>query len=147
MSDFPISITTNPRYNDLYRSMRPRDVRRLENFNGERYLTAKRLDRGLKIVTQKLNPRRPVTFIRTMENFGTESAPLLSDVSYHLTGANGDLVVYVDKAKYHDDVLRAIFISAKEHVEQKVYRSFEQLRKDEFVQKFVQRIMQPKKRF
>ena len=140
MSDY-ITISSNPRYNSVYKRLKPGERRKLENFNGERYLDAVRGKKTLSIVTRKLNPRMPATLTRVMENFGSESEPLLVDVRAELSGPKGDLIVYIDKAKYHDDVMRAVFVSGEGDVVQRVYKSFAHMRKDNVAMKLIKRIL------
>ena len=142
MSD-KLTITIDPRYVSAYRKLTPGNSCRLEHFNGERRITAVRGRKSLSVVTKKLNPARPLTLTRVMENYGTEKNPLLVKVRAELSGPKGDLIVYFEQAEHQEEGIRAVFFldGLKNLVENRKYKSFSHMKKDPAAMKLLKKIL------
>jgi len=130
--------------NFLYKNLPPRSTKRLENYNGKRHISVYRGKDFMNKTTHKLDPDYPLMFIRRMLNFGTKKDPKLKTAEVQLRNGDTDVFVYIDRYKFNvpqDGIhLEIINRGTDSDPYQKPFKSFMEMRKDNYFMKTLERM-------
>lgn len=118
--------------NYMYKYLPAGSTRRLENFNGRRYISLFRGKNFLTKTTHKLDPDRPLVFYRTLKNIGTKDEPKMVTSGLLLRAPDADMFVYYDKLGSSMDGIHIDITRRKDRLPpyQQFYENFMAMRQD-----------------
>lgn len=130
--------------NLMFKNLPQRTTRYLKHYDGHKSITVYKGDTYINKTTKKLDGDYPYTLIRNLKNFGTKKEPNLKDAAAVLLRDKNEIHVKYNNPENPAEGLKVLVYgentSGVSPIVNKFFKSFEDIRKDPYLQKLFEKI-------